>query len=147
MKVNLKNMLKAYRGTCDGMVYYYHPQLNRVIGRVHVVPRKSAQNTRLGEVAANLKRLNPSAEFVEDLRIYINLLWSRGEEERGKLSGWYNYYNKLMWALSRAQGIDLRTLTREMIELDDLPCRSVRRAVEAGLLDPVRGFELLESPF
>jgi hypothetical protein len=31
MKVLFKNLLKAYSGQCDGLVYYYNSQLNRVL--------------------------------------------------------------------------------------------------------------------
>jgi len=41
--------------------------------------------------------------------------------------------------------LDLETISRAHIQYHDLPCRSVRRAVEAGLLPPVRGYEELDS--
>jgi len=42
--------------------------------------------------------------------------------------------------------IDLKTITRDYIYENDLPCISVKRAVEAGILPPVRDWELLDSP-
>ena len=42
--------------------------------------------------------------------------------------------------------IDLATITREFIYANDLPCISVKRAVEAGLLVPVSGYEMLTRP-
>ncbi len=34
-------MLMAYRGTCDGLIYYYSPQLDRLLVRQYTKPRKS----------------------------------------------------------------------------------------------------------
>ena len=41
MKVYFKNMLKAYRGACDGLIYYYNPRLNRLLVRAYVKPRET----------------------------------------------------------------------------------------------------------
>ena len=40
--------------------------------------------------------------------------------------------------------IELEAITREQIEANNLPCRSVKRAVEAGLLPRVGGYEMLD---
>lgn len=42
-------------------------------------------------------------------------------------------------------GLDLKILSRAWIELHDLPCHSVARAVEAGLLPPVRDYQILDA--
>lgn len=39
--------------------------------------------------------------------------------------------------------INLVTLTREQIEIGDLPCRTVKQAVEAGFIPVVRDYEWL----
>jgi len=51
-----------------------------------------------------------------------------------------------MWMLARINPeVDLATLTRDDIFTLDLPCISVKRAVEAGLLPRVKGYETLIS--
>ena len=57
---------------------------------------------------------------------------------RGNLWG---LFLKLMWAMAKMRGLDLEFLTRETIESENLPCRSVKDAVEAGLLPMVKGYE------
>ena len=41
---------------------------------------------------------------------------------------------------------DLATITRDDIEMNLLPCLSVYRACEAGLIKKVQGYELLTAP-
>ena len=146
MKARFKNMLLGYTGTCDGLVYYFNRRLNRVIVRLHVKPRTSENNRRFGRIATNLKRLNLSAGFRQDLRIYTDLFNSHMANQDITLQSWYNTFSKLMWNLAKLYpGLDLEFVTRAQIEAGDLPCRSVKRAVEAGLLPPVNGSELLDK--
>ena len=149
MRAYFKNMLQAYRGTCDGLVYYYNPRLQRIIVRPHVKPRPSVQTRRFAAIAKNLKALAPSEAFKTDMTVYTDIYNRRlGSKSRPEhiLSNWYNAYMKMMYALQASDpGIDLELLERIHIETNDLPCRSVKRAVSAGLLEPVPGYELLDK--
>ena len=149
MKVYFKNMLQAYRGKCDGLVYYYNPRLQRILVRPHVKPRPSVQTRRFASIAKNLKALAPSDAFKTDMAVYTDIhnrrVGSRHRPER-ILSNWYNTFMVMMYALPKVETyIDLEAITRAQIEANDLPCRSVKRAVEAGLLEPVPGYELLDK--
>ena len=145
MKARFKNMLLGYTGTCDGLVYYFNRRLNRVIVRLHVKGRTTENNRRFGRIATNLKRLNLSEGYRQDLRVYTDLFNARAANEDFILQSWYNAFSKLMWNLARKYpGLDLEFVTRAQIEAGDLPCRSVKSAVEAGLLPAVNGAELLD---
>ena len=138
MEVVFKNMLKAYSGKCDGLVYYYNSRLDRVLCRKHVIPRQNTHNRRMAAISRNLKALNPSPEFRKDLKLYAALY------QDAPLSG-QNVYIKLMYTLGRVYGVDLATLTREQIT--ELPCATVKQAVEAGFLAPVPGYERMIAEF
>ena len=60
MRAYFKNMLLAYSGACDGLIYYYNRRLGRVLVRPYVKPRPTENNRRFGRTAANLKALAPS---------------------------------------------------------------------------------------
>ena len=143
MKAALKNMLMAYTGKCDGLVFYYNPRLDRVL--VRSMPRftPNENNHRMGRISRNLKALQPSEGFRLDLVTYTELY--RKEWKDYSCNGWYNLFNKMMWAMHRLLGVDLETLTRNEIETLELPCRSVKSAVEGGLLPPVSGWQRLEQ--
>jgi hypothetical protein len=145
MRTYFKNMIQAYRGKCDGLVYYFNPRLNRIICRAHVIPRESANSRRFARISRNLKALAPSDGYKADLAVYANLYNFQAGNFGRRLQNWYNAYTRLMWNLAKAdpETVDLETLTRAQILALDLPCVTVRRAVEAGLLEPVSGYELL----
>ncbi|MBW6514618.1 MAG: hypothetical protein K0B87_07670 [Candidatus Syntrophosphaera sp.] len=142
MKAMLKNIMLAYSGKCDGLVFYYNPRLDRVLVRSLPVWKVTASNLRLARIARNLKALNLSEGFRLDLITYTELY--RHASGDTNCTSWYNLFNKLMWAMQRKLGVDLELLTREQITLQDLPCQSVKRAVDGGLLPPVPGYERLE---
>lgn len=143
MKVFFKNMVMAYRGKCDGLVYYYNPRLNRMVARAHVKRRRTAQNDLFKAVSAQLKALAPAEGFKRDLATYVELYNRKAANFRHPLNNWYNAYTRMMWALAKKDpaNIDLTTISRESIYEQGLQCISVKRAVEAGLLEAVKGWE------
>ena len=147
MRAYFKNMIQAYRGTCDGLIYYYNPRLKRVLVRPYVKPRPTENSRRFGRIASNLKALEPSPGYVNDLTVYVDIFNARVANEDVILQNWYNAFTRLMWKLAQSDPayVDLETLTRAQIEANDLPCRTVKRAVEAGFLEPVHGYELLTA--
>ena len=91
---------------------------------------------------------------VDNLVFYWNQRLQRTYAERtynlpqfgGVRPLWNNLYMQIMYGLKALNpDLDLQTISRAYIELHDLPCRSVARAVDAGLLPPVRGYEELDS--
>jgi hypothetical protein len=51
----------------------------------------------------------------------------------------------MLWAMQAKYPdlVNLSTITKDEIIAQDLPCRSVKRAVEAGLLPKIPGYEYL----
>lgn len=143
MKVSYKELLRTYRGKKGGMVYYYHPGVESYIAREYVKPRATENNRKAGAIMKNLKALNISDEYREDLNVYLKLLRSHTKTRHFMRGNQWSLFLKLMWSLAKIRDIDLEFLTRETIENQDLPCRSVKKAVEAGLLPRVGGYEVL----
>jgi hypothetical protein len=143
MKVTFRNMIQAYSGKCDGLVYYYNRKYNRMIVRQLPRHKETSQNSRFGAVAKNLKALAVSAGYRSDLMLYTELYSSQAKNWAHPVNGWYTVFVKLMWAMSHSLEIDLASLTREQIYTQELPCISVKTAVDAGLLVPVRDYQNL----
>ncbi|MCK9308910.1 MAG: hypothetical protein M0P99_01390 [Candidatus Cloacimonetes bacterium] len=103
--------------------------------RKYRYPTLTENNHKLGNITTNLHRITPSEGYKNDMRTYLrryNTL--RGNEGR-YVRSWVNMYLKLMRDLARRdKSIDLLTLTREEIYTHNLPCISIKKAVEAGLL-------------
>jgi hypothetical protein len=53
----------------------------------------------------------------------------------------------MMWAMQAKypQQVNLKTITREQILEQQLPCRSVKAAVEDGLLAKIPGYQYLDN--
>jgi len=141
MKVIYKYGLGGYRGRMDGVVMCYNRYLGRAYARKQTYPRITAKNREFGSVTANLFKIKPSLGYRQDLYFYMTRY--RGLNDANlNLSTWSNFYLKLMYDMAKADGsINLQTITREEIYTRDLPCISVQKAVEAGLLPVVYGYE------
>ncbi len=155
MKAFFRNMVQAYRGKCDGLVYYYNPRLNRIIARQYVKPKPTENTRRFALIVANLKALNPSQGFRSDLDMYVTAFNAKPANRNKPMQNWYNAYTKLMYALAKkydgTQGgenpfvVDLATITREQIYEQNLPCKSVYLAIDSGLLPMVNGCHLMTA--
>jgi hypothetical protein len=144
MKVHYKRAMCGFSGTADEAVYYYHPRLQLSLMREYVKPRESSANRRIKAVMANLKLIKPSAGYKQNFKDYL-ISYNNKPEHQGKLMlSWNNLYLKMLFALEKANPeVDLTTLSREQIYAEDLPCKCVKTAVEAGLLPAVEGYARL----
>jgi len=143
MKAIFKNMVQAYSGKCDGLVYYYNRKFNRVVVRKYVKPKPTAQHSVFRSTCQNLKSLEISEAYKQDLKDYTCLYMRRNEKGRRNISNWYNLFIMLMWAMAKELSLDLLTITRADIENGNLPCRTVKQAVEADLIPSVNNYETL----
>jgi len=144
MKVIFKHMVNGYVGLADDIIFYYHPRLKRVLARSKPAWKMTAHNLIFGQTSRNLMSIKPSLDYINDLKTYCERTWNV-PEFGGVMPMWNNLYMKLMYALRNIfPDIDLRTLTRTDIYAYNLPCLSVKRAVEAGLLPEVRDYESLD---
>jgi hypothetical protein len=115
------------------------------LAKEYTKPRRSGQNERMAAVTRNLWALEPSPGWLYDLDIYRQIHNGNTGENEPQLLSAQGLYIKLMWAMGRKLGLDLATLTRD--DIADLPCRTVKSAVEAGLLPRVAGCENLTREF
>lgn len=141
MEVTFKNMLQAYSGKCDGLVYYYNRRLNKVIARKLPVAKLHAGNAYLSAISHNLKALEICEEYRTDLKLYTELYRMQQGSKGSSVYSWSNIFRKLMFAMSERENLDLATITRQDIIANALPCITIKAAVEAGLIPVVPGYE------
>ncbi len=144
MKATVKEGIKGFSGKLDGAIYYYHPRLKRTLMRRAPQMPIQQQNNDYREISRQIKALNPSEGYRHDFKNYLNLLRERDDSVR--LPSWYSLYIKMLWAMQAKYPAiaDLKTITREHIFQQNLPCRSVKAAVEDGLLPPVSGYQYMD---
>ena len=143
MKATRANLLGEFTGKLDGLIYYR----SRLNGKLYVRRQFSFKNhpghPRFREVQQAIFALQPSPGYIQDLKTYLmqyNLLQIK---EGQALRSWTNLYVRLMYAMQKAnpESVNLATITREQIDQQDLPCKSLQAAITAGLLPAVKGYE------
>jgi len=146
LKVRFKNNILSYTGKCDDLVYYYNSKFGKTVCRPYTPSKPGPQHTRFTLVAKNIKALNFSPEYINDLKVYTEL-WNSRSPTRD--TPYANYRNCLIVMLNKMVKMypqyDLATITRDDIEMNLLPCLSVYQACEAGLLKKLNGYELLTA--
>jgi len=97
-------------------------------------------------IMQNLGKLNPDFYYKEDLSFYLELYNQLPQNKYGSVICWNNLFMKLMFTMAKTlSDIDLRTLTKQEIYDRNLPCLSVKVAVEAGLLPVVKGYDRFDN--
>lgn len=145
MKATVKEGLKGFSGKLDGAIYYYHPRLRRTLMRKAPEMPKQPQNDDYRDISRQIKALQPSEGYRSDFRFYLNQL--RDSDESVLLPSWYSLYVKMLWAMQAKYPdvVNLKTLTKAQVTEQQLPCRTVRAAIEDGLLVAVPGYQYLNN--
>jgi hypothetical protein len=146
MKAKLKVLLPGFTGNMDDVVIYYNARLNKYIARKKVKPKFTPDNSIVKEIHAFRRRIKVSEAYLDDCREYIRLFNQKFRRQGRAMSTWPNVYMKLMRALKKQYpDINFKTLTREEVISQDLPCKTLADAVRAGYLEPVPGFGDLDK--
>lgn len=145
MKVTTRLGISGYNGCNDGLIYYTLPNCSAIIARSMPTHFKEAQQHKdYRSVAMNISDLRPSQAFKNDFKVYT-ALYKELPEASKSVSGWYNLYIKMLWAMQKNELIDLKVLTKQDIYDLNLPCKSVKNAVDAGYLPQVTNYTNLDS--
>lgn len=111
---------------------------NRVYVRRYSYPRITEHNLRLGSICKNIFMLQPSTAYIEDMKSYLYRYRALRYGANKQIRSWSILFTKLLRDMAKQDSIiDLLTITREEISVRDLPCISIKKAVEAGLLPEV----------
>jgi hypothetical protein len=144
MKVHISKGIKGYSGASDGVVYYYHPRAKLCLAREYVVPDNKPNTDRTKAIMANLKLIMPSAAYKQNFKDYLYGYNDLKEHRDKPALSWYNLYIRLLFAMQQSvPGVSLLTLSRTQIYAENLPCKTVAAAVEAGLLPLIPDYERL----
>lgn len=144
MKVNPKYRAFAWSGKLEGMIYYQDGRSGQMLARRAFKHKNHPAQGRFAQIVKQIYGLQPSQAYRRDLQRYCTLYQASSAHKAGPgLGSWSAAYSKLMWELQNRypQSVNLTSITREQIYTELLPCRSVKDAVEAGLLPIVPGWE------
>lgn len=144
MKATVKEGIKGFSGKLDGAIYYYHPRLKRTLMRRAPKMPIQAKNIEYTTISRKIKAINPSDGYRNDFRNYLNYLLEKDDSVR--LPSWYSLFIKMLWAMQAKypDTVDLKNISREQIFAQNLPCRSVKNAIEDGLLPEIPGYQYMD---
>jgi hypothetical protein len=146
MKATRANLLGEFTGKLDNLIYYRRKPGGKIYVRKQFTFKNHPGQPGFAGAQKAIYALKPSPTYQRDLKDYL-ILYNQLPDNAGKnAQAWTNVYNKLMFAMQKKLGVQLKTITRAQIEAQNLPCRTVKAAVEAGLLPEVRDFERLTKP-
>jgi hypothetical protein len=143
MKVKFKNMLHGYTGKADEMIYYMDSRTGKVYARRQFELKNHPAHKPFRQAQQQIYQVKPSSEYQYNLHDYC-LSYNQLPDYKDKpIFTWCQVYNKLMWAMQKTMPdkVDLKTITREQIYAQNLPCRTLKDAIDAGLLPAVEGYE------
>lgn len=144
MKAKLKVLLPGFAGNMDYVVIYNNARLNKYIARTKVKPKFTPDNFIVKDIHAFRRRIKVSDAYIDDCREYIRLFNQKFRRQGRAMSTWPIVYMKVMRALKKQYPeIDFINLTREDLAGQDLPCKTITAAVEAGYLEKVPGYDSL----
>jgi hypothetical protein len=140
MKATRANLLGEFTGKLDGLIYYRSKRTGKLYVRRQGVAKQNAGMPLFSSANKAIFALHPSEAYKNNLRDYVLLYNKLPIAAYKPLWTWTNAYSMLMFAMQKAMPgvVDLRSITREQITSQNLPCISVKDAVEAGLLPEVK---------
>jgi hypothetical protein len=143
MKVLFKNMVAGFTGKADESVIYYSRRLNRCFVRRRPIFKDHPGHPPFAAIMQNIANIKPSALYKRDLSWYLELYNQLKQNKFTPVHSWNNLYLKMLFKMRDSlEDINLATITRTEIYERDLPCISLRRAIEAGLLPKVKNYEV-----
>jgi len=146
MKVKTQLGYPQISGQAGDLVYCLNKRTGKMYARRYEYPTLGENHHKMGGVAKNLFKIQPSDGFKYACRAYAYLYASLRKNRGVGIWTWSNCFLHLMYALAKQMPeIDLSTLTRQQIYAQDLPCISIKRAVEAGLLERVNDYEMMDK--
>ena len=128
MKRESKHITADFTGSVDELIFYRHKANGKIYARKRFTFKNHPGQPPFASAQKAIYALQPSQAYRQNLSDY--------------LIG----YNKLMFAMQKQLGIALTGITREMIVQQNLPCQTVKAAVEAGLLPKVPDYERFNQP-
>jgi len=144
MKATRANLLGEFTGKLDGLIYYRSRRTGKLyVRRQWSFKQPHPAHPQFRSAQRAIFALQPSQVYINNFRDYLGQYNLLRESEYKPAHAWTNLYIRMMFALQKAnpETVNLASITRQQIAEQNLPCRSLAQAVQAGLLPAVRGYE------
>ena len=136
MKVKFVSCVSGLSGKMEEYVMCIDKKTGAVWMREYVKPETTEHNHHVGSVAKNISLFKSAVSdgYLEDLKDYADRYNLATMGQPGKLTG-YTSLLKMLYALKKAiPVVDLLTLTPQDVVDSDLPIKTVKEAIQNGIL-------------
>jgi hypothetical protein len=145
MKAMFKNLLNGYTGCVDDIVIYYNKKTGKICIRKRPKYKNHPAHAPFKATMANLKTINPSEAYRNDLKEYLRQFAKTARNELNYSISWNNLWMKMMFMLARINpNVNLQTIREDIYNLN-LPCKTVKDAIIAGLLPRIKNYAGLDK--
>jgi len=139
-------MINGYSGKADDSIIYYVRKTNSFYVKKRPHSYRGENQNKFREIMRNLSTIKPDFYYKEDFGFYLELYNQLPDKKYSAVMTWCNLYMKVLFTMAKTlPGIDLSTITKQQMYDNDLPCLSVKKAVEAGLLPVVKGYTRFDN--
>lgn len=144
MKAKVRLALPGFAGNMDDMVIYYNSQLNCLITRKKPQVKNKINGSFGRDIYAFARRIHLSEAYKADCARYIKAYNIKNRRKGRALVSWPALWMKIMRAQARElPELNINQLSREQALEQNLSCISIARAVDAGYIERVGGYERL----
>ncbi|MCB5248021.1 MAG: hypothetical protein LHW57_08360 [Candidatus Cloacimonetes bacterium] len=146
MKATRANLLGEFTGKLDDLIYYRRKPGGKIYVRRQFKFKNHPGQPGFASAQKAIYALAPSETYKRDLKDYLILYNQLPGNADNNAQSWTNIYNKLMFAMQKNLQVPLKNISRAQIAQQNLPCRTLKEAIEAGLLPEVRDYERFTNP-
>lgn len=148
MKVKYSQRFKGFTGKSDGLIYYFDKKSGVTLARKEFTFQNHPGQPPFRSAQKQIYTIQPDKFYIYNLQDYLIAYNNLPQNELKPLRSWTNVYNKIMFAMQKALPgqVDLKTITREQIYDQNLPCKTLKAAIDAGLLPKVKGYGKWDKP-
>ncbi len=148
MKTTRVNLPVDFTGSIDGLIFYRRTPGGKIYVRKQFKFKDHPGQPKFAETQKAIYALRPSPAYKQNIKDYMQAYNQLPGNAENPLLSWTNIYNKLMFAMEKLLPgqVVLNKISRTQILAQNLPCITVKDAVEAELLPVVKGYERLNKP-
>ncbi|MDP8232921.1 MAG: hypothetical protein P9L91_09695 [Candidatus Zophobacter franzmannii] len=147
MKVKFVSCVSGISGKMEEFVFCVDKKTGVVWMREYVKPEITEHNHQIGSIAQNISLFKDTVSegYLEDLKDYADRHNLATIGLPGKMNG-YTALMKMLYALKRAMpDVDLLTLTPQEVIDSDLPIKTIREAIDNGILPFIQRYTTLDA--
>ncbi len=146
MKATHAHLLGEFTGHLDELIYYRNKKNGKLYVRRRFKFKNHPAHLVFTKIIQNIYALAPSEEYKQNLQTYVALFNTNLPEGKKPLQHLDKCLHNIDVRLAKSFSRNSKSQKHshwDQIYSQNLPAISVKQAIEAGLLAPVKNYELL----